>query len=71
MDFKPLYKPERDLYAIGCNLAQGRLDGACYDLLASESSLTSFLTVARGDAPAQALVPARQAVHPRRRADRA
>ena len=51
MDFKPLYKPERDLYAIGCNLAQGRLDGACYDLLASESSLTSYLTVARGDAP--------------------
>ena len=51
MNFVPLYKPERDLYAIGCNLAQGKLDGACYDLLASESSLTSFLTVARGEAP--------------------
>jgi len=51
MDFRPLYKPERHLFAIGCNLVQGRLDGACYDLLASESCLTSFLTVARGEAP--------------------
>jgi len=51
MDFRPLYKPERHLYSIGCNLVVGRLDNACYDLLASESSLTSFLTIARGDAP--------------------
>ncbi|WP_165228403.1 GH36-type glycosyl hydrolase domain-containing protein [Aquisphaera insulae] len=51
MDFRPLYKTERHLYAIGANLAQGRLDVSCYDLLASESCLTSYLTVARGDAP--------------------
>jgi cyclic beta-1,2-glucan synthetase len=51
MDFRFLYKPDRHLFAIGCNLAAGRLDGACYDLLASEASLTSFLTIARGDAP--------------------
>jgi len=51
MDFRPLYKKERNLYAIGCDLSQGRLDGACYDLLASESCLTSYLTIARGDAP--------------------
>ena len=51
MDFQPLYKPERHLYAIGMNLSQGQLDGPCYDLLASESCLTSYLTVARGDAP--------------------
>ena len=51
MDFRPLYKPERNLYAIGCNLAQGRLDTSCYDLLASEACLTSLLAVARGDAP--------------------
>lgn len=51
MQFQPLYKPERHLYSIGCNLVQGRLDSACYDLLASESCLTSFLTIARGDAP--------------------
>jgi cyclic beta-1,2-glucan synthetase len=51
MDFRPLYKEDRHLFAVGCNLAQGSLDGACYDLLASESSLASYLTVARGDAP--------------------
>ncbi|QEH38872.1 N,N'-diacetylchitobiose phosphorylase [Aquisphaera giovannonii] len=51
MDFRPLYKTERHLYAIGANLAQGRLDVSCYDLMASESCLTSYLTVARGDAP--------------------
>ncbi len=51
MDFRFLYKPDRHLFAIGCNLAQGRLDGACYDLLASESCLTSFLTIARGEVP--------------------
>ena len=51
MDFRPLYKPERHLYAIGANLGHGQLDGACYDLLASESCLTSYLNVARGDAP--------------------
>ena len=29
MDFAWLYKPDRHLYAIGCNLVQGRLDNAC------------------------------------------
>ncbi len=51
MDFRPLYRPERHLFAIGFNVAQGRLDNACYDLLASESCLTSYLAVARGEAP--------------------
>ncbi|MDB5352254.1 MAG: cellobiose phosphorylase [Planctomycetota bacterium] len=51
MDFKPLYKADRNLFAIGCNLVQGRLDSSCYDLLASESCLTSLLAIARGDAP--------------------
>jgi cyclic beta-1,2-glucan synthetase len=51
MDFRFLFKPERQLFSIGYNLAAGRLDGACYDLLASEASLTSFLMVARGEAP--------------------
>jgi len=50
MDFKPLFRPERHLFSIGVNLEKGRLDSACYDLLASEAHLTSFLAVARGDA---------------------
>ncbi|MBX6315120.1 MAG: glycosyl transferase family 36, partial [Isosphaeraceae bacterium] len=51
MDFRFLYRADRHLFAIGCNLALGRLDEASYDLLASEASLTSLLAVARGDAP--------------------
>ena len=51
MDFAFLYKPDRNLFTIGLNLAQNRLDASCYDLLASECSLTSYLAVARGDAP--------------------
>jgi cyclic beta-1,2-glucan synthetase len=51
MDFKVLYNPTRHLFSIGFNRGIGRLDSAHYDLLASESCLTSFLAVARGDVP--------------------
>jgi cyclic beta-1,2-glucan synthetase len=51
MDFRPLYREDRSLFAIGFNLTQGKLDNACYDLLASEACLTSYLAVARGEAP--------------------
>ena len=51
MDFRFLYKADRHLFAIGYNVAQGRLDSACYDLLASEARLASFLAIARGDVP--------------------
>ncbi len=51
MDFTVLYRPERHLFAIGYTPAQGRLDSASYDLLASEARLTSFLAIARGAAP--------------------
>jgi len=53
MDFKVLYNQTRHLFSIGFNRAVGRLDNAHYDLLASESCLTSFLAVARGDVPRQ------------------
>jgi cyclic beta-1,2-glucan synthetase len=51
MDFTFLYKADRHLFAIGGNMTTGKLDASCYDLLASEAALTSFLAVARGDAP--------------------
>jgi cyclic beta-1,2-glucan synthetase len=51
MDFRLLYKPERHLFAIGYHVPDARLDSACYDLLASEARLSSFLAIARGDAP--------------------
>jgi cyclic beta-1,2-glucan synthetase len=51
MDFKFLYKDDRHLFSIGMNMAIGRLDASCYDLMASEACLSSFLAIARGDAP--------------------
>ncbi len=51
MDFRPLFRVDRNLFAIGFNLPQAKLDNACYDLLASEACLTSYLAVARGEAP--------------------
>jgi cyclic beta-1,2-glucan synthetase len=50
-DFTFLYKPDRHLFAIGYQPAQGRLDPSSYDLLASESRLASFLAIARDQAP--------------------
>ncbi len=51
MDFRPLYHQKRRLFAIGMHLEDGRVDRSCYDLLASEARLTSYLAVARGQAP--------------------
>jgi cyclic beta-1,2-glucan synthetase len=51
MDFHLLYNEQRHLFSIGYNLGTGRLDHGHYDLLASEASLTSFLTIARNEAP--------------------
>jgi cyclic beta-1,2-glucan synthetase len=50
-DFTFLYNGERNLFAVGENLTLGRLDGAHYDLLASEAALTSYLAIARGEVP--------------------
>ncbi len=52
MDFAFLFEPERQLFSIGYNLSDGRLDSGYYDLLASEARLASFLAIARGDVPA-------------------
>jgi cyclic beta-1,2-glucan synthetase len=51
MDFEFLFDEERELFSIGMNLDEGRLDNSYYDLLASESRLTSFLAVSRGQLP--------------------
>ncbi len=51
MDFRFLYKADRKLFTIGYQVATQKLDEACYDLLASEARLASFLAVARGEAP--------------------
>ncbi len=49
MDFEFLYRPSRELFAIGYNVSENRLDAGCYDLLASEARLASYLLIAQGD----------------------
>ena len=48
MDFGLLYSSARDLFAIGYNVSERRLDAGFYDLLASEARLCSFLLIAQG-----------------------
>ena len=50
-DFSFLYHPKRHLFHIGYRVAEQQLDASFYDLLASESRLTSLLAIAKGDVP--------------------
>jgi cyclic beta-1,2-glucan synthetase len=50
-DFSFLYHPRRHLLHIGYRVAEQQLDAGFYDLLASESRLTSLLAIAKGDVP--------------------
>ena len=52
MDFSFLFDNSRKLFSIGMRAADGTLDESCYDLLASEARLTSFIAIAKGDVPA-------------------
>jgi cyclic beta-1,2-glucan synthetase len=49
MDFGFLLDPQRRLLSIGFRAADGSLDPSCYDLLASEARLASFIAIAKGD----------------------
>jgi cellobiose phosphorylase len=51
MDFRFLYDGRRELLSIGFDVDTRRLDPSCYDLLASESRIASFLMVAEEQAP--------------------
>jgi cellobiose phosphorylase len=51
MDFKFLSDPERNLFSIGYNVAERRLDSSFYDLLASEARLASYVAIALGQVP--------------------
>jgi cyclic beta-1,2-glucan synthetase len=53
MQFGFLLDPERRLLSIGYRAAEGNLDGSCYDLLASEARLASFIAIAKSDVPAR------------------
>ncbi|MBL8851882.1 MAG: cyclic beta 1-2 glucan synthetase, partial [Planctomycetaceae bacterium] len=49
MDFGLLYDRKRELFTIGYNVSDQRLDASFYDLLASEARLASYLAVASGE----------------------
>ncbi|MDH5565458.1 MAG: carbohydrate-binding protein [Myxococcales bacterium] len=49
MDFGFLFDSSRKLFSIGYRVADGTLDPSCYDLLASEARLGSFVAIAKGD----------------------
>ena len=50
-DYSFLYNKRRHLFHIGYRVAEQELDAGFYDLLASESRLTSLLAIAKGDVP--------------------
>jgi cyclic beta-1,2-glucan synthetase len=50
-EFGFLYHVKRNLLHIGFRVAEQQLDLSFYDLLASESRLTSLLAIAKGDVP--------------------
>ena len=51
MDFKFLYDEKTDLLSIGFDVGERRRDPSCYDLLASEARLASFILIANGQLP--------------------
>jgi cyclic beta-1,2-glucan synthetase len=53
MDFGFLFNRRRQLLSIGFLAPEGALDTNCYDLLASEARLASFLAIAKGDVAAK------------------
>ncbi len=53
MDFDFLFDRDRRLLSIGYLVPEGTLDTSCYDLLASEARLASFIAIAKGDVPAR------------------
>jgi cyclic beta-1,2-glucan synthetase len=53
MHYDFLLDPVRKLLSIGYRVPDGALDPSCYDLLASEARLASFIAIAKGDVPAR------------------
>ena len=53
MEYGFMYVESRQLLSIGYDGSSGELHSACYDLLASEARIASFLAVAKGDIPQQ------------------
>ncbi len=52
-EFGFLVNPDRRVLSIGYDVNNERIHGACYDLLASEARIATFLAIARGELPQQ------------------
>jgi cyclic beta-1,2-glucan synthetase len=52
-EFGFLVDPDRQMLSVGYDVAEQQLHPACYDMLASEARIATFLSVARGDLPQQ------------------
>jgi cyclic beta-1,2-glucan synthetase len=53
MDFDFLLDKDSRLLSIGYSVSEDTLDSSCYDLLASEARLASFVAIATGEVPAK------------------
>ncbi len=53
MEFGFLFDTQRKLLSIGYRCSDGTLDPSCYDLLASEARIASFIGIAKGDLAAR------------------
>ncbi len=53
MEFDFLFNQDRRLLSIGYVVAEDALDASCYDLVASEARLASFMAIAAGEVPAR------------------
>jgi len=64
MEFAFLVDPGRQILSIGYDMQRQRVHEACYDMMASEARIATFLAIARGDLPRQSwLKLARDHVH--------
>ena len=51
VEYKFLYDRNKHLFSIGYNVGEQKADVSCYDLLASESRLASYVAIAQGSIP--------------------
>lgn len=53
MEFEFLIHPERKILSIGYDLKRQQINDSCYDMVASEARIATFLAIAKGDLPQQ------------------
>jgi hypothetical protein len=54
MDFRFLYDRRKKVLSVGYDASTGRVEPSCYDLLATEARIGTFVAIAKGDIPQDA-----------------